>query len=157
TLEVIYATFKGNVYAWNATGQLVWSADVGPDRPLSTPAIGDVDHDGTLEVVVAQGNAPTGSGANALYVINATNGAIERSWSGATAIPGSITTPGNYVHPPSLADLDGDLDLEVVVGTSGVSWPPPSNPLAGGATVLVFEMEGGSGSAGNCRDIIPFP
>jgi outer membrane protein assembly factor BamB len=157
TLEVIYATFKGHVYAWDGTGQLLWSADVGPDRPLSTPAIGDLDHDGTLEVVVAQGNVVTGSDANALYVIDAETGTVERSWAGSLAIPGAITSPGNYVHPPSLADLDGDFDLEIVLGTSGVTWPPPSSPLFGAATVLVFELEGGSSYALDCRDQIPLP
>ena len=103
---MIHATFKGHVYAWDGAGQLLWTADVGPDRPLSTPAIGDLDRDGSLEVVVAQGNAATGSAANALYVIDARNGAIERSWHDSLAIPGSLTSPGNYVHPPSLADLD---------------------------------------------------
>ncbi len=157
TVEAIYATFRGNVYAFTGSGSLVWTADVGPNRPLSTPAIGDLDHDGTLEVVVCQGNVGTGPEANALYVIDAETGIVERSWSGATAIPGQLTSAGNYIHPPSLADLDHDGDLEIVIGTSGIAGPPPGSPLSGAATILVFEPETGPGFTLDCRDQIPLP
>ena len=157
TVEVIHATFRGNVYAFTSTGSLLWTADVGPNRPLSTPAIGDLDQDGTLEVVVCQGNVGTGAAANALYVIDAVTGGVERSWEGATAIPGQLTSAGNYIHPPSLADLDHDGDLEIVIGTSGISGPPPGSPLSGAATILVFEPETGPGFTLDCRDQIPLP
>ncbi len=156
TSEVIYATFRGNVYAWNGSGTLLWSCDVGPSRPLSTPAIGDVDNDGTLEVVVAQGNAGTGPAGNALFIINAVTGAIEQSWFGNTAIPGNLFTPGNIIHPPSLADLDGNGDLEIVVGTSGVTLPSGLE-RAGGGTVLVFNHDAASGFSLACLDTIPLP
>jgi hypothetical protein len=143
--------------AWNAGGTLLWSADVGPNRPLSTPALGDVDADGVLEAVVVQGNATTGTAANALYIVNAETGAIERSWTGDLQIPGNVFSPGNYIHPPSLADLDGNGDLEILVGTSGITWPPPSAPLPGGATVLVFDHDGAAGAVLACRDAIPLP
>jgi hypothetical protein len=157
TVEVVYSTFRGNVYAWDGSGTLLWSCDVGPNRPLSTPALGDVDEDGVIEAVVVQGSSTTGTAANALYILNAETGAIERSWFGDLAIPGNVFSPGNYIHPPSLADLDLNGDLEILVGTSGVTWPPPSAPLLGAATVLAFDHDGAAGYVLSCRDVIPIP
>ncbi len=156
TAEVIFPTFRGEVYAWSGDGTLLWTRDVGANRPLSNPAIGDVDQDGMLEVVVAQGNASTGPAANSIFIISAT-GSIERSWVGDLAIPGNLYSPGNYIHPPSLADLDGDGDLEILIGTSGITLPPPSTPVLGAATILVFQHDNASGYALDCRDTIPLP
>ena len=54
-----------------------------------------------------------------MFTIITTGGATstEHSWSGSV-IPGAIGTDSDYVHPPTLANLDGDGDLEIVVGTS---------------------------------------
>jgi len=157
TVEVIYATFRGNVYAWDETGALLWACDVGPNRPLSTPALGDLDQDGTIEAVVAQGNVSSGPAANGLYIISAESGVVERSWFGATQIPGNLFSQGNFIHPPSLADLDQDGDLEIVVGTSGVTFPPPGAPRRGAGTVLLFDHDAGAGFTLACADTIPLP
>jgi hypothetical protein len=155
-VEVIYATFRGNVYSWDENGTLLWACDVGPNLPLSTPALGDVDRDGTIEAVVAQGNVSSGPAANALYIINAENGVVERSWSGSADIPGELYSQSNAIHPPSLADLDQDGDLEIVVGTSGVNLPG-GNPRRGAGTVLLYDHDGGSGFTLACLDTIPLP
>jgi hypothetical protein len=157
TVEIVYPTFKGTVYAWNGAAQPLWSCDVGPNRPLSTPAIGDVDDDGTLEIVVAQGNVASGAVANALYVIDGATGMIEQSWSGGNEIPGALFANGNFIHPPSLADLDDDGDLEIVVGSTGLTPEPPHYSLSGAATLLVFDHDGGGGYAAACTDTIPLP
>lgn len=59
-LEVLVATRKGYVYAWNGDGSLVDVNADGPDWPLrigasvsSTPAAADLDGDGVEEVVMA--------------------------------------------------------------------------------------------------------
>jgi len=67
----------------------------------ATPAIADVDNDGTLEVVI-------GSTDGKLYIVNGINGGVETSISIGSAIYASA----------ALANLDGDAYLEIVVGAT---------------------------------------
>ncbi len=151
TKEVVFTSHKGNVYAWRGDGASLWSRFTGASRPLSTPAFGDVDRDGVLEAVVAQGSSgvPDG-GANQLLVLNAVTGQIEKSWSGATHIPGGLHSAGNIIHAPALADIDGNADLEILVGTEG-DVPPLSED---GATVVIFDHDAATHRA-ICQDEMP--
>jgi outer membrane protein assembly factor BamB len=66
----------------------------------SSPALGDIDNDGKLEVVV-------GSDDHKIYALNGENGSL--LWSYST---------GYFVRSsPSLGDIDNDGKLEVVVGS----------------------------------------
>jgi hypothetical protein len=149
TVEVIYATRGGNVYAWDKDATLLWSYATGLERAMSSPIIGDVDDDGTLEVVVAEGLDAVAT-KNRLYVLNATTGGLEKYWSGADSIPGSISTVGSgWIHPPSLADLDGDDDLEIMIGTEG-----PSLGYNGDTRAVVYDH---FRLRNSCLDAIPVP
>jgi hypothetical protein len=122
SMEVFYGTNKGNVYAWNKTATQLWSFATGANRPLSTIAIGDVDNSDSdsLEVVFAQGKIDENTiYNNAVYILKANNGVVERIWSGTPAIRGVLASPNAWIHPPSLADLDGNGDLEIVVAHRG--------------------------------------
>ncbi len=152
TVEVLFASFRGNLYAWDYSGALLWTGVSGSTRPLSTPAIGDIDGDGVLEAVVAQGNLSSGPSANRLLVFDATSGSIERIWEGTTHLPGKLYANGNIIHAPSLGDIDADGDLEIVVGTEGGVGPVTDN----GATVLVFDHDGASHTQ-LCQDVVPQP
>jgi len=67
----------------------------------SSPAIGDIDNDGDLEVVV-------GSSDNRVYAWHH-DGQLVDGWPQATG--------GSVVASPALADIDGDGYLEIVVGS----------------------------------------
>ena len=91
--------FKG-VRALRGDGRTLWEFSIGEDeRVVSSPAIGDVDGDGQVEVVV-------GSNANRLYAFD-----------GAGNVKYTHDT-GHFIESsPSIGDIDGDGRMEVVVGS----------------------------------------
>ena len=89
---------------------------------VSTPAIGDVDGDGKLEVV-------WGSFDAYIYVVDAKTGADKPNW--------PLFTRDTIWSSPTLYDLTGDGTLEVIIGTDTHADPtayPPGVPatIAGG-------------------------
>jgi len=85
-----------------------------PGRVFSTPALGDVDGDGQVEIVVNTMNeGPPGSGGvSGRIVVIENNGAVK--WT-ADALEGDF--PGaiiSYLASPIIIDADGDGDLDIV-------------------------------------------
>ncbi len=106
-LEIVTADFTGNVYAWHKDGTLVsgWPKTTGGEI-YSSPAIADLDGDGTSEVIVA-------SNDNKIYAWHS-DGTLVLDW------PKDLGNPfsGLFSPSPSVADLDGNGTLEVVMGWS---------------------------------------
>ncbi|MFQ5435776.1 MAG: FG-GAP repeat domain-containing protein [Anaerolineae bacterium] len=77
-----------------------------PQNTQSSPAIGDINNDGDLDIVVGTGTFLS-SGGNMVF-----------AWDkDGNALPGwPQTTEGKMPSSPALGDLDGDGDLEVVIG-----------------------------------------
>lgn len=128
--EVIFATdnHRGSappylLYAFNGDGSLV-SANFpveASQNMQSSPAIGDIDGDGWLDIVVGTGTYEE-SGGNKVYAWDHSGNLLE-GW--------PRTTEGNMPASPALGDLDGDDDLEVVIGcgAEGDPYPAPCSDL----------------------------
>lgn len=79
---------------------VLWKFDTG--GPVwSSPALGDVDNDGEIEVVI-------GSQDNYIYILNSKTGALEYKY----------LTGGIVDSTAALADIDGDGYLEIVIGSA---------------------------------------
>lgn len=124
----------GMVRAVSGTGQSLWEFRTN-DIVRSSPAIGDLDGDGKLEVVVGGGDFWHGSDGNAVFALDAATGALKwrRDLDGITNAS------------PALADLDGDGDLDVAMGT----FNSVARGLSGGS---VYALDGRDG-----RDLSGFP
>jgi len=85
------------------------------DRPRSFPALGNMDDDALLEIVV-----PYGCGGIALFDLSETTGPIWKTRLGGAAIAS-----------PVLGDLDRDGHLEIVIGVHD-----PGAKISGGIYVL---------------------
>lgn len=112
--EIIAGTENGLLYAWSANGQAVagFPVRVGANptvtyRILATPAVADLDNDGTPEIVVALSDGR-------LYVF-AANGT--EKWS--VSLGDAADTYGNHVlnGAPVIGDIDGDGKPEIVIGS----------------------------------------
>lgn len=118
----------GGVWAFRRDGSLLWMVQPNGggagDDVYSTPAIGDVNGDGSNEVVF-------GSFDHHVYVIR----------SNGTNLPGWPKDVRDTVwSSPSLFDLDGDGRLEILIGADTHAEGPPINTFDGG-TLWVFRSD----------------
>jgi hypothetical protein len=106
-LEVICGSTSNQLYVWRYDG----TSFPGWPRTLSgmnqyAPAVADVDLDGEYEIAVTTRGLTSG-GQVYLFSENGTN---EPGW------PVSGLVGGNFNDSPTLADIDGDDTLELIVG-----------------------------------------
>jgi parallel beta-helix repeat protein len=141
--EVIVASFGNKVYAWHADGTNVpgWPQEVINSNVRSSPALGDLNNDESLEVVLAAGDT--------IYVWKSKGEIIWKkqldTWTTSSASLGDIDNDGNlevvipsgenfyifsstgellgkwplfsHLSSPALGDIDNDEELEAVVGS----------------------------------------
>ncbi len=107
------------LYAINGDGSFLSGFPVITFQNItSSPAIGDIDGDGWLDIVVGTGNFnETCVWSEWVFV---PQGNKVHAWDHTgNPLPGwPTTTAGNMTASPALGDLDGDGDLEVVAGCS---------------------------------------
>lgn len=131
--EFVFPGLDGGLHAASSAGALLWSTPItdSPQVLVAGPVLADLSRDGIPEVLVTTwGPAP---GAHALHVLDATGEIRHR-------LP--LPDPGSMASP-TVADVDGDGQLEIVVNLStGVDGVPQA---------LVFTVPG---SAPGC---LPWP
>ena len=126
-----------SVWSFHHDGTLVrgWPVEF-PDAFIRSLAIGDLDRDGTAEVVMSTA---------ALLTVLHHDGTVASGW--------PIPYPAGYF---SLGDLDGDGDLEVVTNSGSIAtvnvwdhaglpvqgWPQSASPNSGGSGPVLADIDG---------------
>lgn len=116
--EIIYPSYDGRVHAFwlDKTEHGSWPFEVnqpgeGFFRFAGEPIVVDLDNDGRAEVIFNSWTQKGSNHAGKLYLV---------SWDGnllqAIDLPFSGNA-GGALGAPTIANLDGDLDMEIVVGT----------------------------------------
>ncbi len=111
-LEVIMPSTAGQLHVWRYDGSYY------PNWPRNFSYMGqyaaaaaDIDLDGQIEIAICTRGISTGG---AVYVFDR-NGNIKPGW------PFNGLVNGNFADSPTLADIDGDDTLEIIVGER--NWP----------------------------------
>ena len=121
--EIVVGSLDGRVYVYGANGSVypgLWprrlDAPSTPAGPINgTPALGDLDGDGRPEIVI-------GSDNGWLFAFNP-DGTIEPGWPQFTGYNAdhpancAVAACTGVVASPTLADLDSDGRMEVIVGS----------------------------------------
>jgi hypothetical protein len=103
--EIVFAGFDGKIHAVSAANKELWSFAYTADPNVLTGGvvIGDLSKDGTPEIVFT--SYSTDMGKSALYVLDASGRKLHQ-----------IALGGRGAMPvPTLADVDGDGTVEIVV------------------------------------------
>jgi hypothetical protein len=120
-LPEIVAESYYKVWAWDTEGNVLDGFPYEPGNgrvfSYSTPVLADVDGDGFREIIVGDHSSASGNGA--VHIIK-NDGTSLNGWP-------KFTTYWIY-GPPSVADIDGDGDLDVAVGDQVLS-PTPVNKV----------------------------
>lgn len=111
-MELIAGTLAGpvgpepfEVYVWKLDGSVLPGFPVPTSGTVkSTPAVGDLDNDGSLEIVAA---AYDTSNVDYLYCWES-DGSLQEGW--------PVRVGYCRLSSPALADIDGNGDLEVYIG-----------------------------------------
>ncbi len=131
-IEVIIMSNNDRIHVWQGDGTPV--AGWPPAAPggsfyefkVSTPAVADIDGDGDMEVVAEAWGSKIGS--TYMYEVYALHhdATLVAGW------PKAVSSHSN--SPPTIADIDQDGDVEILVGSDGVFiWDLPGAFTRGSA------------------------
>jgi len=119
-LEILYASYDGRMHAFwlDKNEHFNWPYDVytgGTLRFASEPTVADLDNDGFAEVIFASWVQKGSNQTGKLYILNYQGNLIH-----AVDLPAAFGSPdwNGALAAPTLANIDGDADLEVVLNTA---------------------------------------
>lgn len=115
--EIVVSLNDGFMYAFDAAGQRLWRFDYTGGRALafaSEPAVADLDGDGVPEIVFTTYGAPGDASAGHLFVLSAAGALL---FDVPLPNPASDGNGSGAAAAPSIDDLDGDGQLEILVQT----------------------------------------
>jgi len=124
-LEIVIASGYGTpgrqnlVYAWNHDGTPLpgWPVEaIGASVVMAPPALGDIDNDGEIEIVVGCGNGYQPNSCDKLYAWNP-NGTLVNGF--PMVLSSRISSYTSMPYSPVLADINGDGTVEVLMGRLG--------------------------------------
>jgi hypothetical protein len=139
----------GLIYIFDKDGDLLVRRYL-PEAIYAAPAVGDLDGDGDLEIVSgtswAWWDAHGRTDQPYVYVFDTDNVFnSSMSYSDPNKLPDASGWPRPTTYPgfssPALADLDGDGDLEIVIG-SGDPFLNISDPVPGEGKVYAWHHNG---------------
>jgi hypothetical protein len=125
-LELIVASNNGRVLAYtnNSSGlQQLWQIDLAPhfgmaagsQRIHSSPAIADLNGDGSLEIVLGVGSTSGSDYTKGGVIVLNANGTVKANWPKLSADENAPSGyPDTVYATPALGDLTGDGQLEIV-------------------------------------------
>jgi hypothetical protein len=118
-LEILYPSYDGRLHAYwlDKTQHGSWPFDVpgAGIRFASEPAVADLDNDGRAEVIVTSWPEKGGGRVGQIHVLDYLGNQLAAV---NLPAPGSGANWNGGLAAPTLANIDGDPDLEAVVGTS---------------------------------------
>ncbi len=136
--EILYPSYDGRLHAFwlDKTQHGNWPVEItqggeGFIRFASEPAVADLDNDGQAEVLVATWTQKGSNAGGQLLVISAAGNVLH-----AVALPRSTSNWDGAMAAPTIANIDGDADYEVVIGTAHMGVVAYDLPGSAGARLL---------------------
>ncbi len=134
--EILYPSYDGRLHAYwlDKTEKYNWPFEVytgGPYRFASEPLVADLDGDGKAEVIFTTWTQKGSGLVGDLKIVN---------WQGtqlfSVPLPPTGDDWGGALPAPTLANIDGDSDLELLIGSTHTGLLAYDIPGTAGAKIL---------------------